>query len=1007
MKFTRTSPPCRAGVLRRVVHSLALLWCAVLLVPALQAQANLGTISGRVFNPATGEYMRNAEVRIEGTNLTTYTGDSGYFQLRNVPPGEVQVSVTYTGYAKSTKTINVMPGANVEENFDLLGSTSRSDGDVVKLNEFVVSSEREGSAKAIMDQRAAVNAKNVIAADNFGEITMGNPGEFMKYMPGIVLDYVEPDARGARIGGLDPKYGAVTLDGNRMASGASASFSADSRSFEFEQASMDNVEAVEVNKTLIPSMDADSPAGAINMRSKMAFDRKGRVLDVLVSSTMNGNFGRTLAKTQGPGNKKQRKIFPGGKIDYSDVFFGGKLGIQSTISDQTEFTQETRSQTNYSYGVAGKPNPYVANLVFRPGEKISHRFAANLNADLKATDDLVLSLRTAFSHFDGEFNNRRIDIIASPAQITPDSTVNHIVALATNNANTRLRTAYSHRLKSNESVMIAPRAEYKLGPWEMAAGGSYSRSLVWYDDMNKGFFQRADTQVTRISWQADRPDENSAEWTVKQLSGPDWSDPASYLISDVLNNNVSSTARSATNQQFLGYADMKRDFGGDHPFSVKVGVRSRLSTYTTNGGTRNWTYLGPTGNQLTSQQTSPLPADPSYHYEVHQGGNIDSLNLYVPDTVGVYQLYVAHPDWFKEDTVGNLTRRYDEDHSLKEEIDAGYFEFSSQIDRLRYIVGARYEKTRTKASVYEIRPDSDVVAAGYTPNTVEFVNYKYNNGVKTPRYGEYGNFFLSGNAKYEITRKLLAQAGFSQSIYRPDYPNLAGAVSINETTQVITIPNPNLKPELSDKALASLQYYIEPAGMIGLTVARTWVKDKVGPRVALTAAEAGYANDPVYSGYDFLTVMNNGGTVKIDTIDLEYRQQLTFLPGPLGGLSVFGNFSRVISHSGAQLNLVPKSFNGGIGYRSRKFEMNLRATWTAARVFNMFEGTSNDRWEWHEDRLMFDLSANYKFTPKLSLILAGRNIFNEPDLQYSNVFGRRITKENYGALWTTGLKYRF
>ncbi len=127
-----------------------------------------------------------------------------------------------------------------------------------------------------MEQRAALNVKNVIAADIFGDITGGNVGEFIKYLPAVVIDYNQSDALAVRIGGLDPKYVGVSVDGMRMASAQDAAFGGDSRQFEFEQSSINSVEAIEVNKTPTARMDADSPAGAINFRSKSAFDRKGR-----------------------------------------------------------------------------------------------------------------------------------------------------------------------------------------------------------------------------------------------------------------------------------------------------------------------------------------------------------------------------------------------------------------------------------------------------------------------------------------------------------------------------------------------------------------------------------------------------------------------------------------------------------------------------------------------------------------------------------------------------------
>jgi hypothetical protein len=59
-------------------------------------------------------------------------------------------------------------------------SAARKDGEVIALSSFVVSEEREGNAKAIMEQRAALNMMNSVATDNFGDVTSGSLGEFVK-----------------------------------------------------------------------------------------------------------------------------------------------------------------------------------------------------------------------------------------------------------------------------------------------------------------------------------------------------------------------------------------------------------------------------------------------------------------------------------------------------------------------------------------------------------------------------------------------------------------------------------------------------------------------------------------------------------------------------------------------------------------------------------------------------------------------------------------------------------
>src|SRR5438067_11404252 len=74
---------------------------------ALAQTAPTGKIAGRIFNPATQEYLRAAEVRVSGTDLVAYSGDDGSYVLTGVPPGEVGLTVTYTGDDPVTPTVNV------------------------------------------------------------------------------------------------------------------------------------------------------------------------------------------------------------------------------------------------------------------------------------------------------------------------------------------------------------------------------------------------------------------------------------------------------------------------------------------------------------------------------------------------------------------------------------------------------------------------------------------------------------------------------------------------------------------------------------------------------------------------------------------------------------------------------------------------------------------------------------------------------------------------------------
>ena len=76
---TKTQPPARSLRFLAVIFA----WFATCLATLAQTT---GTIQGRVFNPVSKEYVRDAEVRLDGTNQITYTEGDGSFSFTGVPP---------------------------------------------------------------------------------------------------------------------------------------------------------------------------------------------------------------------------------------------------------------------------------------------------------------------------------------------------------------------------------------------------------------------------------------------------------------------------------------------------------------------------------------------------------------------------------------------------------------------------------------------------------------------------------------------------------------------------------------------------------------------------------------------------------------------------------------------------------------------------------------------------------------------------------------------------------
>jgi iron complex outermembrane recepter protein len=243
---------------------LARVWLAFaglfLLTAAANAQST-GTIEGRVFNTATGDYIERARVTVEGTTLETFTDSGGQYRITNVPAGQARVRIFFTGFEPLIETVPVSAGTATRRDVNLGGGPQRRGADVVKLDEFVVSTSKQmsGAAIAINEQRFASNIVNVVAADEFGAVLENNVGDFLKFLPGVTIDFIGGAARSVSMGGVPPEYVPITIGGFDL---STVSGGGTTRNVDFHTISMNNMGRIEA----IHSPTPESPGSALARR---------------------------------------------------------------------------------------------------------------------------------------------------------------------------------------------------------------------------------------------------------------------------------------------------------------------------------------------------------------------------------------------------------------------------------------------------------------------------------------------------------------------------------------------------------------------------------------------------------------------------------------------------------------------------------------------------------------------------------------------------------------------
>jgi iron complex outermembrane recepter protein len=1003
---------------RASLTRLALGWFLTFaLALAAQAQtAATGTITGRVFNPTTGEYVRNAEIRIQGTNLAAVSEDGGAYQLLGVPAGQVTVTVTYTGYTTASAAVTVTAGQTATQDFDLRSSAlqqPKAGEDTIKLDAFVVSSEREGNAKAIMQQRNSMRIGNIVASDVFGDVSEGNVGEFLKYLPGVDLEYVEADSRAPRIGGLDPQYTGVTMNGMTMASADafiqyngsdnSGGAGVGSRSFGFEQVSINSVESIEVNLTNTADMDGSTPGGGINLKTKKAFDRKGRHI-YIQGNVMANSEDMTINKTYGPDDRKNYKLKPGGIFEYSDVFFNHRLGVVLNISESNMYNQQhLTSYTTNTTTTATDARPLaVTGLSFKSGPKFTERSSATFQADYKVTPHLSVSLPAMYNYYFGTINNRTFSISGSRTTLTGDAFNSFDGPVTLGSSSTFLR-------KIGRGFSTTPSFEFKLARLAVDGAFGYSYSISDYSGALKKSGIARDTSAgvpAGVSVHAQRSGGTANDWTIVQTAGPDIGNLANFKSSATGTPSISDDGRFAKEQVYQGVLNAQYNTGWALPTYFKIGgkITEQYHQYENRQPWYGYQYIGPGGGLGGSFAAYPSPNRFNMGSDIHILSS-SGLSPAFASRNDVADLFNAHPEYFvPSGSVANYLSAYVTNHKyIKEQFNAGYGLANMKIGRLTVQPGIRWEQTKTEAKELNPLSQKAVVAAGYTvgtngvANTIPGINYQYFSLPQATRSGHYNNFLPSLSAKYNFSQNLQGQFGWSRTFSRPKFNDIAGIWSFNDTNQTVSVPNPNLKPETSDKYVASLSYYFEPAGAFTVRASQQKIKN-LAVQTDFPSSAFGYGDDPIYSTYDFISLSNTGGTKTFNELSVDYSQQLVFLPKPFNTLSVRAAYTRDYSDV-RRPGLAPHMVSGSLNYRYARFAVGANAKWTDVTPYSSTLG------RFRKQRTMVDVNASFRLTKQISLFAQGRNIFDVPDYIYDNGNQAQINKiEYYGALWTFGIK---
>ncbi|MBC7367237.1 MAG: TonB-dependent receptor [Undibacterium sp.] len=954
------------------------LW-SLLLTSAAWGQA---TLSGTVTNAATGRALEGARVALKGTDLVAITDRQGAYALDNVALGSAAIEVSYSGL--DTVTLPTTVQSDPVNRLDV-----KMTSQIYALSQFVVSGEREGNAQAVTLQRLSSGVKNIVSTDAFGNL-VGNPADLLVRLPGVEGATVDGTVRYVRIRGLNQNLTTITMDGNRLADAASAG---STREYQFQTVSADTVERIEVVKSPTPDMDGDSIGGAVNMVSKTGFDSKERQL--------RGSFGLTGR----PLDERTSGQPYNYAVSYSEVF-NGKLAVALNFGDRKLFTpQDTFNQAyqNLPNGATGPAYAYQAQLLDE--RLLTSRWGGGLRLDYKIDDRNRLYFSTTVNRLTDHDTDRIATFTTAQTVATLDANGNPTgtggILPSYTNTRTEVRAVpnSTFNIQADTAYKDAKTLYHQFGgvhkfdtvniDWNLYQSDSKSN---YSGQRNLGFTVRG------VGYVIDRS-QNTNFPTVTQTAGPNISDLSSYT-----ENRYRIDRRAGWDGYRGASLNGQKKFNSPVPAYIKAGLRTREQRRVLEASQFSGPYVGPDGVMGLNPATGKNDDDLAQFGLIERGRQNNTYtrfpNVPQPAFPGHSNKLIdtaleKNPQYFLPEVAANLQAKLVGNQKFKERIDAAYIMGNVELGKFSILAGLRVERTKTEGqgALQAITPDEKARRAAYvgTPDNAEIARRtQAEYGGRQTRTGDYQNVLPGIHFKYAPTQNFITRLSYATNIGRPGIGQLIPRTNVNFDTQTISTANPSLRPQTAENFDLAAEYYFEPAGMVSVGLFYKEIKNFIyssGGAIVPSGASNGFNGD--YTGY-VLTTQYNGGSAKVKGIELNYSQQFTFLPGLLGGLGAYANYTKMETEGnygagnaialapnpvGKVAGFNPETSNLGLSYIRNKVTVRLQYNHRTRYLSTYNVVDSQLVYTIRRDTL--DLKTLYQFSRRFSAYLDVNNILRE------------------------------
>ena len=942
---------------------------AVALLALLAAGSASAQVSGTVTDAATGESLPGAAVRVVGTTVGAAADLDGRYRIPNVPGGEIRLVASYVGYEPDTVAVTVPSGGLVQDFALSLAS--------VQGQEVVVTAQAEGQLAAINEQLRSNKIVNVVSAARIQELPDANAAEAVGRLPGVAITRSGGEANQVAVRGLAPQYTNVTVNGTQLPA------TNDNRSTDLNAISPELLAGVEVYKALTPDQEASAIGGSVNFRLRSA--PAGRRGDVRVQTGYNdlrGTFGQYKAV---------------GSV--SDRFFSERVGALVQLSSERvdrsvdQISGDWRTPNEIIPGI-GEPFELEARgLEVDYGTETRERLGGSLFLDYDLPGGRV-QLSTFANRLDasGVFRETDYDLAGNDLEF----------GVRSRDVET---TLFSTAL-TGEHVLPARLGGAEV-TWSLSRGVAvdeipenvrfnFAQQRRAYGDQNLTGIATLDEVPALATLDASQTILNRADLSDERRRERDLSAQADLQVPFLFGDAVSG---------FVKTGGLVRD-------------KSRLSDVTAS----EIRFLNTYGRD------SLLARFPERQFEragngftianwigENPGDVFGTYGLgFAPDLDGLLEVRDRLSDTFRTSFLRNL-----DDYQADERVAGGYLMAEVNVGPVMVLPGFRYEHTRNEYQAQNGVLTDDFNQIGSVQDTTASQSY--------------GNWFPTLHVRYRATEWFDVRLARTEGILRPSHFQVAPRIRRNDLQLTLNRGNALLRPSLATSYDALVSFSGNRLGLLTLGAYVKEIEGVIYSRQGYAVLDPAGLNLPQETfGFQLSDYNNLDETTLVRGLEMEWQTRFNYLPGPLSGVLLTANLSRIWSRTGyprtqivreripefpfTRLTNVDTTIvdrmptqadwlsNVSLGYDFRGFSGRVSALYQGQIL--RVPGRDDDE-RYTADYLRFDVRLQQALSSGASLYLSLNNLSDRPDVVTESTLARLASQEGYGWTGDIGLRYRF